>query len=435
MGAFGEKLRRQRELRGISLDAISTVTKISPRMLRAIEEEHFDQLPGGVFNKGFVRAYARQVGLNEEEAVSDYLAALRENQIHNQTVAPNFRAPAGNSFEEARESAADHPDQGNGQSNGGAAKPGRSGNSPVENWPAHDRRLEQRRKETRRTADRSADRTEDHNEAHAGYEGFAKSGISASEPARDLNEPRMAHPVPEDLGKEAPLEDRSRGFSGGSVPSFLNLSTPAAVSVEDTEPPAGENPNKVPWASLAAVLLLITLVLGYWALRHRRLPGTDSPSASSQAAAPAQPPATGALTVAAAAASPPAPAKPQAASRPRPVSPDQAQATPAPGADPTPARPHAQPAGTNAPSSFRLVIRAAQTSWVSISADGQPYAQETLIAPANTSVRATREIVVKAGNSAGISFLFNGKEIPASGNPGEVRTFTFDASGLHAPTP
>jgi len=56
LGAFGDKLRKQRELRGIELDAISNTTKISTRMLRALEEEHFDQLPGGVFNKGFVRA-------------------------------------------------------------------------------------------------------------------------------------------------------------------------------------------------------------------------------------------------------------------------------------------------------------------------------------------------------------------------------------------
>src|ERR1700677_3961922 len=95
LGSFGDNLRRQRELRGISLEAISTTTKISTRMLRAIEEEHFDQLPGGVFNKGFVRAYARQVGLNEEEAVTDYLTALRESQIAAQTVPPNFRAQPG----------------------------------------------------------------------------------------------------------------------------------------------------------------------------------------------------------------------------------------------------------------------------------------------------------------------------------------------------
>ncbi|MGA7170523.1 MAG: helix-turn-helix transcriptional regulator, partial [Candidatus Sulfotelmatobacter sp.] len=91
MGSFGEKLRRQRELRGLSLEAISTTTKIGTRMLRAIEDEHFDQLPGGVFNKGFVRAYARQVGLDEEEAVTDYLTALRESQIQSQNLLPNFR--------------------------------------------------------------------------------------------------------------------------------------------------------------------------------------------------------------------------------------------------------------------------------------------------------------------------------------------------------
>src|SRR5271166_5095658 len=98
VGAFGEKLRKQREQRGIELDAISNTTKISTRMLRALEDEHFDQLPGGVFNKGFVRAYARQVGLDEEEAISDYLTALRESQIQAQQILPNFRAAKPDEF-------------------------------------------------------------------------------------------------------------------------------------------------------------------------------------------------------------------------------------------------------------------------------------------------------------------------------------------------
>ncbi len=97
MSSFGENLRRQRELRGMSLDATSTTTKISPRMLRALEDEHFDLLPGGVFNKGFVRAYARQVGLNEEDAITQYLAALRESQVQAKSILPDFRAPAGKS--------------------------------------------------------------------------------------------------------------------------------------------------------------------------------------------------------------------------------------------------------------------------------------------------------------------------------------------------
>lgn len=86
MGQFGDKFRKAREKKGISLDDVSNVTKISARMLQAIEEEHFDQLPGGVFNKGFIRAYARHVGLNDEEAVNEYLACLRQAQIDAQAV-------------------------------------------------------------------------------------------------------------------------------------------------------------------------------------------------------------------------------------------------------------------------------------------------------------------------------------------------------------
>jgi len=75
MGSFGERLRKEREQKGISLEDISLETKIGTRLLRALEEEHFDQLPGGIFNKGFVRAYARHLGLDEEQTIADYLAA------------------------------------------------------------------------------------------------------------------------------------------------------------------------------------------------------------------------------------------------------------------------------------------------------------------------------------------------------------------------
>ena len=75
---FGEGLRREREMRGISLDDIAADTKIGTRLLRALEEEHFDSLPGGIFNKGYVRAYARCVGIDEEQAVAEYLTAAGE---------------------------------------------------------------------------------------------------------------------------------------------------------------------------------------------------------------------------------------------------------------------------------------------------------------------------------------------------------------------
>jgi cytoskeleton protein RodZ len=78
MGAFGDRLRREREMRGITLDEITESTKISRRHLDALEGEHFDQLPGGVFNKGFVRAYARFLGIDEDQAVADYSTASNE---------------------------------------------------------------------------------------------------------------------------------------------------------------------------------------------------------------------------------------------------------------------------------------------------------------------------------------------------------------------
>lgn len=78
MGVFGDRLRREREMRGITLDEITESTKISRRHLEALEGEHFDQLPGGVFNKGFVRAYARFLGIDEDQAVADYSTASNE---------------------------------------------------------------------------------------------------------------------------------------------------------------------------------------------------------------------------------------------------------------------------------------------------------------------------------------------------------------------
>src|SRR5450631_2969187 len=75
MESFGARLKREREQRKITLDDISLATKIGTRFLAALEEEHFDQLPGGIFNKGFVRAYARHLGIDENQAIADFVAA------------------------------------------------------------------------------------------------------------------------------------------------------------------------------------------------------------------------------------------------------------------------------------------------------------------------------------------------------------------------
>ncbi|MFZ0802736.1 MAG: helix-turn-helix domain-containing protein [Terriglobales bacterium] len=75
MASFGVRLKQEREQRGITLEEISSSTKIGTRMLVALEQDHFDQLPGGIFNKGFVRAYARVLGIDEDQAITDYLVA------------------------------------------------------------------------------------------------------------------------------------------------------------------------------------------------------------------------------------------------------------------------------------------------------------------------------------------------------------------------
>lgn len=72
MGGFGDQLRSERIARGVSLDAITNATKISRRYLTAIEQERFNQLPGGILNKGIVRGYATVLGLDPDEWLARY---------------------------------------------------------------------------------------------------------------------------------------------------------------------------------------------------------------------------------------------------------------------------------------------------------------------------------------------------------------------------
>src|SRR5438132_2670586 len=80
MANFGASFKQARESKGISLDRIAAETRISTRFLLAIENEEFQLLPGGIFNRGFVRTYAEKIGLDPEQAVADYerLAEVRE---------------------------------------------------------------------------------------------------------------------------------------------------------------------------------------------------------------------------------------------------------------------------------------------------------------------------------------------------------------------
>jgi len=71
-GNFGERLKRERELREVTLEEITSATRIGPRFLEALENENWEKLPGGVFNRGFVRSIARYLGLDEEALLGEY---------------------------------------------------------------------------------------------------------------------------------------------------------------------------------------------------------------------------------------------------------------------------------------------------------------------------------------------------------------------------
>jgi cytoskeletal protein RodZ len=77
--SIGEQLRLAREERGIGLREICDQTRISVHYLEAIEANDFKRLPGGVFNRSFIKAYARYVGYDEREAIENYTRYLREH--------------------------------------------------------------------------------------------------------------------------------------------------------------------------------------------------------------------------------------------------------------------------------------------------------------------------------------------------------------------
>jgi cytoskeletal protein RodZ len=380
LGEFGDKFRKAREKKELSLDDVSNVTKISSRMLQAIEEEHFDRLPGGVFNKGFIRAYAKHLGLNDEEAVTDYLACLRQAQIDALEVWQPER-------------------------------PGQTRPAAQEKTSLADRNQLER------------------NKLVSNKPGFNKPAAKSHSPAPVEELPELQLPRAEDV------RPRRRNF--GEKSTF-----------------------DIPWRILALTAVVVVLGVILWT---RRSHGTNTAAASTAAAKTVlakSEPATSALTTTAPVPAPTRPPKNQStpASKSGPTSPrSSTPKSSSPQADATapatvPADPNNSDGDNNdvtvrtlsksnpnppekSTAPLTLVIRATETSWISVLADGQTVSQETLIAPAHTSVRATREIVAKIGNAAGVTFLWNGQEIPADGAEAEVKTFVFDSTGMRVVPP
>jgi cytoskeletal protein RodZ len=75
---FGDELRRERLVREITLEEISAATKISLRLLTALEKSDLSRLPAPAFTRGFIRSYALHIGIDPEEKVCAYLADLAD---------------------------------------------------------------------------------------------------------------------------------------------------------------------------------------------------------------------------------------------------------------------------------------------------------------------------------------------------------------------
>lgn len=91
--SLGEKLRQAREERGLTLSDVAEQTRISSLYLESIENDDYRILPGGIFNKGFVKSYAKFVGIGESEALADYSALLAESAKTEDDLNPKVYKP------------------------------------------------------------------------------------------------------------------------------------------------------------------------------------------------------------------------------------------------------------------------------------------------------------------------------------------------------
>ena len=417
VGQFGDKFRQTRESKKLSLDDVSNVTKIGTRMLQAIEEEHFDLLPGGVFNKGFIRAYAKHLGLSPEEAVTDYLACLRQAQIEANEVRPNEFRPKDTRPAEIRPSPGKPPGV---RSNDVRSNEVRLKGiqPPTEIRPSDSRTNEVRRPEPV----------------------VASTVTSAAKSPQAYTKPTLSKQAQVEVEDELP-----------------DLQLPRAEHVRKPPREFLRQDQHFSWRIFAAIAVIVIMGLLFW-IRHSRsatqstaklLPPPVQAAQSSPAQVPQQTsqashdttPAKPAVTASSTNTAPPAkvapsapatqapPPQPKPAVTPAPAAPEQK--TSSDDADPQPPVKKA-PAPVKSATKLVLVIRASETSWISVTADGQLASQETLIAPAATTVHAAREIVVRIGNAAGVNFTWNGKEIAAQGSESEARTIVFDANGMHS---
>jgi cytoskeletal protein RodZ len=72
---LGSKLKQAREARGMPLSEVEWATKVKAEYLQALEEENYDAIPGAVYTRGFLRTYARYLGIDAEPLIAEYNAS------------------------------------------------------------------------------------------------------------------------------------------------------------------------------------------------------------------------------------------------------------------------------------------------------------------------------------------------------------------------
>ena len=450
MGGFGEKFRQEREQRGLTLDDVSNVTKISSRMLKAIEQERFDVLPGGVFNKGFIRAYAKILGFSPEESISEYLAALSQAQIDAQN------APWDQS----------------------SVSPARTVPQPSQKTTISDRN-------SMDTANSTPSNLPSHSLAHAtaidlgrspSFEAASPlpiplvqppaaqqasppplwispspkrpSSPAASQPPAKLPPVSKPSPAPE-LPQPLVIAGVAQSIPPGAVeePVPSQVSNHAVISAEnEVAMPAIPPHAPAGWKIPALILVVgVIVIVGILWIRHTRQIGladrtaaTANSSASTQAGVVTTSAEKSGSSNATALSSSNAPVSTAAAtqsqsSRSAEDAPTEESESP-PVATKT-VNPRAAADQSQAPAPFRVAISASKNCWISVTADGALVSRENLIAPANTSVKASHEITVQVSDPAAVAFRWNDRTISMQGAGEEAKTFVFDNAGLRTSLP
>lgn len=332
MSAFGDRLRREREMRGVTLDEISESTKISRRSLQALENEEFGLLPGGIFNKGFVRSYARYLGIDEDEAVSDYVEASHE------------QAPPEDQF-------------------------------PLE---IHEENEQHKSLNPRRPVVPVALAVVALVLGVGGWSYWVKFKPLPAASRQGTGNPEAHSPAPApEMASVAPSVSpsvSSASASAASSPAPVTPSQPSAVPTASLMP--AEHPSK-PLSSTADVARNS-------ADSNPKTGNTSSAADSSKAEKKADLVASADDSI-----------------------------------------PEMKLMGR-----FTVSVKAVESSYVRIVADGKTVTDGLMEANKERSVKAGKELVLRVGNAAGIEVSYQGKSLGPLGEEGKPRTLTFNAAGL-----